>query len=610
MPLVTVANASLGWNADATPEELLPGQWNVCQNYRSRDGYMERVKGMQPLVGTPAVTPYYVSPYASTTTRFVVYAGLQRVFVSDGTTTTEITPLTSLPAITSITFSTTTATVTFSSAHGRTTGDSLVFDGATPTIYNGTYAVTVTGATTLTYTLPGTPSGVTTVQPLAWLNVTQLLTGAIDNRYTGGTFNGTLVLNNGVDQPLYWGGDITKRLRILPGWDPAQRAAVIRPYKTHLIALDITKGVGTTPIRYPHMLKGSWAAVPGSVPSGWDPASAGQDGIERDLAETSDYMVDCYAMGDVLIVYKEANNYAVRQSYDNNIYISQRIPGSGGMLARACVAETPKGHVVLTSGDLVIHQGGAATSVAEGRLKREIFDTMDPSKKARAFVVLNPKCKEVWVCYPSRNSETCDMCVIYNYDDNTFGGRSLLNVTYGAAGLLPTTASSGRWIDLGTRRWIDQVKSWTQNEYSAAEQGLMLARSNPEISLVEVGGTDSGVLLLDGLERWALKSDNPRGDPLSDTTRVKALSIIRPRCDAIAGTTLGVSMGSSNIPNVPPSYKMPVTFRIGQQSEATTISDGGAFLAVRLSRSDVDTSPIQPQRIRSFDAEYIDLGRY
>ncbi|MES2187952.1 MAG: hypothetical protein V4505_25600 [Pseudomonadota bacterium] len=600
MPVTTIANAALGWNADSTPEELAPGQWSDVRNMRFRDGYAERVKGMAQIFATPSITPYSVGPYGTTTARFWFHAGLQRVFVDDGATRTDITPYTPLPTISTITASTTTATMTFASAHGRTTGDTVVVDGATPAAYNGTFVVTVTGATTLTYTTLTAPGGSATVVGLAWLAVVQLLTGGVDDRWTGGVFNGVLVLNNGVDVPMYWGGDVTKKLRMLPGWDTTHRAAVIRPFKTHLIALDITKGVGTTPVRYPNMLKGSWAAIPGAVPPGWDTSNAGQDGIERDLAETADLMVDCKAYGDTLIVYKGLTAYAVRESFTNTIYNSQRIQGSQGMLTRGCVAETPKGHVVLTNGDLVLHQGGAPTSLAEGRIKRYLFNTMDPAKRARAFVVVNPKCKEVWVCFASRYSDSCDTAVTWNWDADTFGHRSLPGVTYGASGQIAQVLGGDTYAT-NTTRYIDNVRAYNEVEYSPSEDLLLLSRALPMITLAEVGGTDAGTLLTDYLER--------RGMPMGDGRMQKAISIVNPRASAISGTLLGVSVGAAKNADQAPSYMPAATFVIGQQQEVTQTSDNGGFLALRFSRSAVDPSPIQPYRLRSLDIEYMNLGR-
>jgi hypothetical protein len=59
--------------------------------------------------------------------------------------------------ITSITKVGTTATATYTSPHGKITGDSVVIRGATDALYNGGFTVTVTGGSTLTYTMTGTP---------------------------------------------------------------------------------------------------------------------------------------------------------------------------------------------------------------------------------------------------------------------------------------------------------------------------------------------------------------------------------------------------------------------------------------------------------------------
>lgn len=58
-------------------------------------------------------------------------------------------------AVTSITSVTTTATVTTTDPHKLTTGDTTIIAGATQTEYNGSYVVTVTGASTFTYTFAG-----------------------------------------------------------------------------------------------------------------------------------------------------------------------------------------------------------------------------------------------------------------------------------------------------------------------------------------------------------------------------------------------------------------------------------------------------------------------
>lgn len=61
-------------------------------------------------------------------------------------------------SVTSITRSGSTATVTTATAHRFTTGNQTTIAGAAQTEYNGTFTVTVTGATTFTITVSGTPA--------------------------------------------------------------------------------------------------------------------------------------------------------------------------------------------------------------------------------------------------------------------------------------------------------------------------------------------------------------------------------------------------------------------------------------------------------------------
>lgn len=60
--------------------------------------------------------------------------------------------------VSSITRSGTTATVTTASAHGFTTGDVALIAGAVETAYNGEFVVTVTGSSSFTYDVSGSPS--------------------------------------------------------------------------------------------------------------------------------------------------------------------------------------------------------------------------------------------------------------------------------------------------------------------------------------------------------------------------------------------------------------------------------------------------------------------
>jgi len=57
----------------------------------------------------------------------------------------------------------TTATLKTTAPHGRHTGETIIMTGATPAAYNGSFAVTVVDATTMTYTMLSNPGGSATV---------------------------------------------------------------------------------------------------------------------------------------------------------------------------------------------------------------------------------------------------------------------------------------------------------------------------------------------------------------------------------------------------------------------------------------------------------------
>lgn len=121
-------------------------------------------------------------------------------------------------SISSITQSSGTATVTTASAHGYATNDWVFIQGVTPLGYHGIVQVTVTGATTFTYTVnsglatPATLDGATVracKRPLSWdgnfaNDFVAVTTGA------NSTTSGTLIRM----PPVPWAHDVGRRLAL------------------------------------------------------------------------------------------------------------------------------------------------------------------------------------------------------------------------------------------------------------------------------------------------------------------------------------------------------------------------------------------------------------
>lgn len=590
MPLVQLPDLGKGVNADLSAEELQAGVWSSATNMRFMNGFAQRFNGLAKTFDTPTVTPYYITPYQTNTTRYFVHAGLQRVFADNGVARVELTRLAEI-AIASIARTTSAlATLTTSAPHGLSTGNLVTVYGALPNAFNVTNeAITVTGPTTFTYALTVDPGTSATrigrlIGPGAAVNN---FTGAIDDRWTGGVLGGVLVMNNGVDAPQYWGGGAQK-LQTLPGWNAAWTAQVIIPFKNYLVALDVTKS-GT---RNRNLVKWSVAAVPGAIPDSWDETDLNREAGELDIAETPDFLVDALPMGDSLFIYKERSMYVLRSIPSQLIFQVQRLPGDSGMLARGCGAVTPVGHVVLTPGDVVLNTGQGVTSIANGQVRRYIFNNIDSTNYKRAFVTTNPQRNEVLVCFPLTGSSTCNKAAVWNWVDKTWGFRDIGDTTYGAVGQVDEI-TQGTWAS-DSESWDLDVTTWGESAYAPNEARLLLSQLT-QIAAFDASGSDDGVNPVVGtLERTGMYFD--------DAQAYKLMRGVWPRIDAPTGSVVTFTPGAAAVPHGVPTWGAPVSFVVGQDPKADFFAQG-RYNALRISCA-------APWRIRAMDVDVVKTGKF
>lgn len=511
MPIVTIpAAGQYGFIADQPAQELPSNAWSSSQNMRFRDGSAEKFLGHSLLFTAPSVTPYWVQPYSTTTTRYWIHAGLAAVYSDDGVTRTNIT---------------------------------------------------------------GTA-----------------LTASANNRFTGGSLNGVFVVNSQADVPMFWGG--TGTLATLTGWNANWRAKAIRPFKNFLVALHITK----TGVTYPHMVKWSDAADPGAIPASWDETDPTKLSAEVDLAETPDWLVDCLPLGDANIIYKQRSMYAMRLIGGSSVFEFRRLPGNFGMLTQGCAAQTPKGHVVLCAGDVVLHNGDDPQSIISGRLRTWLFDTqIDQTYVSRCFVVANPSRSEVWLCYPEIGQSVCTAAIVWNWESDTWSPRQLPNVTHAAAGLLGYSMSDTWAADSAS--WDSDSTAWNQNDFTSPTAKLVMASTLPALYLADSSTMFANAGITSRIERTGITLDDPLG--------VKLIRSVTPRVDASAGTQITITVGSSMDAEVAPTWSAPFTYTVGTSYKANVFSNAGRFLAIR-----VEGSGGQRWRIKSFDLDVVKLGSY
>lgn len=415
-------------------------------------------------------------------------------------------------------------------------------------------------------------------------------TGAAADRWTGGTLGGVLVLNNGIDQPMYWGGDVALNLAALPGWNATWRCSAMRPFKNYLIGLNWKKDTNY----YPSMVKWSSAADPGAVPTSWNEADPAIDAGEVDLAETAGVVVDGLQLGDTFIVYKTDSMFAMTHIGGQYIWQFRKLPGEVGMLARGCVCNTPKGHLVLTIGDVIVHSGAGPQSILTARLRRWLFEQMNETYSDRSFVVSNPAVAEAWICFPTTGSEVCTKALIWNWEDNTFSVRDLANVTCGTSGQYQFTSGES-WAD-DTETWDQDTTTWNASEIPVMQSRFLLGSSAPLLLGIDVGDSFNGAVFTALIERTGLAFDAQDA--------VKLIKTVHPRIEGTSGATVYVQIGGAMTADGAITWSAPVPYVIGT-THSVGVFASGRFLAWRI----YSTAAMQ-WRVKSIDLDVVRMGRH
>jgi hypothetical protein len=593
--LVTIKPCGGGVVKDIPTNELAANQWSDALNVRFSNGVAQRRQGIRSAWNTLAVIPQALGLYveSSNGTRFLVKVGLAKVYADDGLTQTEITRYTDGKAISSITHVTTTATVTTATAHGRTTGDLIDLFGAAPSAYNVTAkAITVTGPTTFTYTMASDPGANATTLGQYSYNVTADFTGTADDRWTLDVFNGILILNNPVDGPYYWNGDITTRMRRLPGWAAGEKAYAMRSFKNYLIALAPTLS-GTFK---PHSIMWSESSEAGSIPTTWTATSTNDAGDSPQAAEAGGFLIDGEGLGDEFIVYASDARFALSYVGGEQVFALRRLPSGDGLLSRRCVVQTPKGHVFMSNGDIRLHQGQESVSIAEGLVRQWLFTSIDGTYSARSFLVLNPPKCEVWVVFPTYGETVPNKVAAWNWNDATWAIFDIPAATCAAIGLITAGVDSESWAE-DTDPWASDTTRWYSYEYSPDEQRLVLGLNSMATGLADTGVTDLGSSV-----SWLLEKT---GTTLDDDDSMKVISRVRPQLQANTGFAMSVSVTTTLHSSDTPVYGTAADFVAGSTLWANRFSPAGRFLAIKMEGSDDSVFAL-----RSYDVEFAKRGRF
>jgi hypothetical protein len=266
------------------------------------------------------------------------------------------------------------------------------------------------------------------------------------------TFNGVIIVNDGINQPIRISNNGTEAVPdyqaiYLSNWfsglaDGSAQEAVVADrvtaqrlvaYNNRLVALNLSgqylsdENLGNSSLAWSTPIT-DINTVGGMT---WKFSSTNSAGDDI-LTETSGQLLDAAQLGPYLIVYKDDSVYRYQDSGDPLYLVSELLFDDDGLYSPDCFEDIGDGrHFVLGNYGIYIHDGGPnKQDISKSRIQKDIYDTVNPAHRNRTFTFLNSRDKEVWVCYSAvGNTGTgTDYAYVYNYKEDLWYKRTLPNI--------------------------------------------------------------------------------------------------------------------------------------------------------------------------------------
>ncbi len=421
-------------------------------------------------------------------------------------------------------------------------------------------------------------------------NITRYTTTPGDNDYTagarpvwsGGILHGLPILNNnnGVDNPQSW-NTATNRLQNLPNWPANTKCEVLRIYRNFLVALNITTASGN----FPHTIKWSHPADPGTVPVTWDESDATKLAGERALSESTGFLVDCLPLLGQNILYKTDSIHTMRLSNSQFVFAFDEISSSIGALTINCIREFFGQHFVVGTNDIVLFDGRKPTSIVNQRVRKLFYDSLDPDFWNKTYVMVHYPRREIWVCYVQTGAavDYPNTALIWNWDTNSWTIKDLPDIAYSATGEVVEVNSAT--FDSSSGTFSTDTGPFDDSEGSPANRQILHARAKTTASFYK--GNDSyqsaGTSYTSRLERTglAIAGVDRQGRPKVDPSSVKFLRSVFPKITAPSNATVQISVGMQETLGGAITWEGPYDFEVNVDTRVDTCLQG-RYMALKV----------------------------
>ncbi|AUR99107.1 head-closure protein [Vibrio phage 1.262.O._10N.286.51.A9] len=181
----------------------------------------------------------------------------------------------------------------------------------------------------------------------------------------------------------------------------------------------------------------SWADADPTSESGWN-----------FLGGAGGNLVDGVPLRDSFILYRERSVWQMVYTGGINVFAFKEIFNDAGALSGDCAIEVEGKHLVIGQSDIYMHDGVTKTSIADGVIRREIFESIDPNYIDSVFIAPRYKDKEAWICIPEAGSNAfgrCNKAYVYNWEEGAWSIRDIPNALCSAWGILSIPTDDITW---------------------------------------------------------------------------------------------------------------------------------------------------------------------
>lgn len=323
-----------------------------------------------------------------------------------------------------------------------------------------------------------------------------------DEGWTGGILGGVPIISNGFDAPqMLFPVSPSNKLEALSNWPATAIAGVVKPFKNYLVALNMIEEGN----HYPYVLRWSHPAAPGTVPSSWDYTDTTKDSGRRALSEGGGHLIDGGSLRDSFIIYREFSTWAMRYIGGRFIMETRQIFTSSGIFAKQCFAEFEGKHCVLTTDDLIVHDGVTQQSVLDSKYRDTLFAELNgATNNKRTYLAANYAKNEIWVCYPTGSDAFPTKALVWNYRHNTIGFETLPGSAHIAFDVIDPQ-STATW-DSDSDTWDSDSSKWDVKQYNPAKRAMLMAdTANTKLYKLDDTNQFNGVSFTATLERTELQ---------------------------------------------------------------------------------------------------------